>query len=348
MDQKLLNDAIKNGTPVVRGNQVVFLWQGETAPELIGDFNGWEDGTPTALTRVKKGFWAYSLELPEDAYIEYIFWKDGERVFDPLSRRKTSNGMGKFNHFFYMPKGMPTPFVYIKKGMAKGKITHSVSPPTWLFAGKRRTIHYYQPPVDTPSPLVVVFDGKDYLQRARLPQMVDQLIAQSLIEPIALAMVDNGRMARGVEYMCSEATLGALLETILPEARRLLNLVDIEQNPGCYGVLGASMGGLMALYTGLRIPQVFGKVLSQSGAFFSYGLYESIVWDLARQVDPGSIKIWQDVGRYEWLLEPNRRMASVLQERGFSVGYDEFNAGHNYPAWRNNLHKGLIHLFGKK
>ena len=44
-----------------------------------------------------------------------------------------------------------------------------------------------------------------------------------------------------------------------------------------------------------------------------------------------------DVGRYEWLLEPNRRLHELLGERGYDVTYHEYNAGHNYPAWRDDL-----------
>jgi enterochelin esterase family protein len=54
---------------------------------------------------------------------------------------------------------------------------------------------------------------------------------------------------------------------ILPFASEHLNLLDIRRNPGAYGVLGASAGGMMSVYTGLRMPEVFGKVLCQSGVF---------------------------------------------------------------------------------
>ena len=59
------------------------------------------------------------------------------------------------------------------------------------------------------------------------------------------------------------------MECVLPLAAERLRLLDARTLPGAYGVLGVSMGGLMALYLGLRLPQVFGRVLSQSGAFWS-------------------------------------------------------------------------------
>ena len=47
-----------------------------------------------------------------------------------------------------------------------------------------------------------------------------------------------------------------------------------------------------------------------------------------------------DVGRYEWLLESNRRLHALLVERGYDVTYREYNGGHNYPAWRDDVWRG--------
>lgn len=138
--------------------------------------------------------------------------------------------------------------------------------------------------------------------------------------------------------------MGWILEHVLPLARQELALVDWQAERGAYGILGASMGGLMALYCGLRLPQVFGKVLSQSGAF-SIERHEFVVCDLARHLPKRDLQIWMDVGRLEWLLEPNRRMHKILLEKGYAVQYREVAAGHNYTAWRNDVWRGLEALF---
>lgn len=137
-----------------------------------------------------------------------------------------------------------------------------------------------------------------------------------------------------------------IIQEILPLAQTELNLLDINQHPGAYAVLGASMGGLMALYTGLRLPHIFGKVISQSGAF-SFGDYDTIVFDLVRWGDMRPIKIWMDVGIFDmpFLLAANRRMKPLLESRGYPVSYREYPAGHNYPAWRDDIWHGLVSLF---
>ena len=103
----------------------------------------------------------------------------------------------------------------------------------------------------------------------------------------------------------------------------------------------------MSLYTGARLPQVFGKVLCQSGAFTMGGL-DMVVFDMLERGDSRRLKIWMDVGLYDLtgLLESNQRMQAMLVERGYPMTYREYNAGHNYPAWRDDLWRGLEALYG--
>jgi enterochelin esterase family protein len=39
-------------------------------------------------------------------------------------------------------------------------------------------------------------------------------------------------------------------------------------------------------------------------------------------------------------------MQARLIEHEYEVFYREFSAGHNYPAWRDDLPAGLEYLFG--
>jgi enterochelin esterase family protein len=104
------------------------------------------------------------------------------------------------------------------------------------------------------------------------------------------------------------------------------------------------MGGLMALYTGLRLPHIFGKVLSQSGAFFVPELH-SVIPDLVRSLPRTTIQVWMDVGKFDFLLAGNREMYALLQERMYVVSYREYSGGHNYTAWRDDVWRGLEKFF---
>jgi enterochelin esterase family protein len=101
----------------------------------------------------------------------------------------------------------------------------------------------------------------------------------------------------------------------------------------------------MAMYTGLRRPEIFGKVLCQSGVFSLDGR-DFAVMDLVRYCHSCHIKVWMDVGTLEEdLLEDNRRMVALLKEKQYDVAYREFSASHNYTAWRDDVWHGLEEMF---
>ncbi len=345
----LISERIKTETsPLIDQNVATFVWQGRSAPLLVGDFTGWEDGEPVRLTRSAKGLWTHQISLPPDAYIEYVYYRDGVSLLDPLNSHQTSNGVGGTNNYFSMPGYKPTDLARKVSDIPHGKMFYRKLPTEYLLTGKARTVHLYQPPVNEPVPLLVVWDGHEYMQRGQLNDIVDNLIAQRRIRPLALAFIDNGgERTRTIEYMCSEASLYFLVTEVLPLATRILNLVDIHAQPGAYGVAGSSMGGLMALYTGLRLPEIFGHVLSQSGAFYWAGL-DLVLFNLIEHLPAHPLKVWLDVGMFDLpgLLVANQRMRTLLTQKGYALTYHEFNAGHNMPAWRDDIYRGLEVLFG--
>lgn len=332
------------GNPVIEGNRVTFVWSGKSAPHYIDDIHGWEF-RPQKMNRIASDLWTYSIELDPAAYLEYSFYdtRTKRRVTDPLNTNTVFNGIDAYNHYFYMPGTAPTPYAVRRKGVPSGRVTRHA-------AGKQygdRELHLYQPPVTKPVPLLFVYDGTDYLKRARLNVIVDNLIHEKRIRPIAMAFLQNaGDLLRALEYACSDMTLTGVEHIVLPFAAKKLNLLDIKKNRGAYGVLGASFGGLMSVYTGLRMPDIFGKVISQSAVFFSEGR-DFVAVDLIRARMSREISIWMDIGHFDWLLEDNRRIQPLLQQNGYNVTYHEAPAGHNYTFWRNELPQALMEMFGR-
>lgn len=348
----LIEQARTGGTPLIDGENVTFVWHGKTAPELIGDFNEWGHGMAgtAQLAQIADGVWTYQTTLPLDAYIEYIYTNDPDdpdkSVIDPFNRRQVSNGMDKINNFFAMPKRATNLMIEFMSNTPQGAVTrHAVFHP-YLLGGDRRDVWLYQPPTDDPAPLLVVFDGKDYLRRAFVTQIVANLIAMKRIRPIAMALIDNARAHRYLEYNATDTVLSQITELVMPLAYNNLALIDHDQQPGTWGVMGASMGGLMALYTGLRLPHIFGKVISQSGAFqLDLTDHDPLVAELVQNLPPRKLKIWQDVGTFEYLSDQNRRMRAMLTGRGYDVTYREGNTGHNWTAWHDLLPAALTAMF---
>lgn len=345
MSKRLLDRARREGHPLIDGNTVTFLWEGDSAPRLVDDLHEWEE-YPQKLSRLSPGLFACSFDLTRDAYFEYSFYdpETKQRVRDPLNPRRIWNGVGNYNHYFYMPDASPSLWTIRQRDVPRGNLSvHTVE--TWMmnFPGKRR-VTLYHPPVKERVPLLIVYDGPDYLRRGRLPVIVDNLIAQKRIRPLAMAFLPNGGPRRGLEYACSDATLAWIEHDVLPLANRELKLLDIKKQLGAFGVLGASFGGLMSIYTGLRLPEIFGRVLSQSAVFETEGR-DFVAVELIRHA-PARPKIYMDVGALDFLLEDNRRMIPLLRERGFDVAYHEYGGAHNYTSWRDHVHLGLEMAFG--
>ncbi len=206
----LLARARSLGNPVIEGDSATLVWQGTSAPRVIDDLHNWDEA-PQKMLRAGAALWYLSISLPADAYLEYAFIdsRTCERIPDPLNPNQIRKGAGVYNHYFYMPQGKPSPLVLPTKGIEQGTVTRHSVPTLDLAVGAQRTVYLYHPPVKKSVPLLIVYDGVDYLRQAKLNVIVDNLIAEKRIRPFAMALVQNSRTARSVEYSCAEFDAGS-------------------------------------------------------------------------------------------------------------------------------------------
>jgi enterochelin esterase family protein len=120
--------------------------------------------------------------------------------------------------------------------------------------------------------------------------------------------------------------------------------------------MGASFGGVAALHAAWRHPQLFRRLLLQSGsfAFSDLGRHRrTAVFDpVARfmnafREDAGELagKIYMSCGVYESLIYENRSLVPRLQTQGIDVRFEEVRDAHNWENWRDRLRSGLSWLF---
>lgn len=333
--------------PQIKGSRVTWLYRGKQSPHLIGDFNYWDPEKALLFARTQDGSWKAHWELPEDAYLEYAFWINGKRKLDPLNKLKVQNGLGEWNNYFYMPRFVETPYLQeCSEEPFFRTESHILHDPLRLTNGKR-CVHFYIPAGQGPFPLLVIFDGQEYLENGKVIQIIEALIGQGKIQPIAVALVDNIYQNRFVEYACNDGTVSFITRNVISAARSIMPLLDTDEQKGAFGIMGASMGGLMALYSALREPSVFGKVICQAGAFKMYGDDFSI-YEFVDGVMTKPLKIWMNVGCFDFLCEENLRMKYLLLKKGYSADFVMNNGGHNYTTWRNSLHLGLMEMFPPK
>ena len=132
----------------------------------------------------------------------------------------------------------------------------------------------------------------------------------------------------------------------------------VTSDPASTSVGGSSLGGLGAAFAGLCRPDLFGAVLSQSGAFDWKPVEESEHEWLARTVAISPkvpLRWYLDVGSLETRPRPddgpslvvaNRHLRTVLQAKDYPVHYAEFGGGHDYLNWQDTLADGLLALVG--
>jgi enterochelin esterase family protein len=194
----------------------------------------------------------------------------------------------------------------------------------------------------------------------RLPEILDSLIDVGAVPPTIALMIDDGAGTARLADLANHAQfLRLVVERLLPwlhagwrvtaDARRTI-------------VTGSSAGGLAAAYVAFKHPDIFGNVLSQSGAFWrgnegSGGApYEWLIDQYATS-SRRSVRFFLEVGTTESggalggaapsILEANRRMRDVLTVKGYRVLYGEVPQGrHDAETWRVRLPYGLAALGG--
>ncbi len=101
----LIERARMEKAPLIAGDQATFVWVGEHAPTLAGDITGWRPWETTSggqkMAEVESAIWTCTLALPPDAYVEYAYFLDGQRVYDPFNPHRVPNGFEERFGSFY-------------------------------------------------------------------------------------------------------------------------------------------------------------------------------------------------------------------------------------------------------
>jgi len=331
--------------------------------------------------------WYVTLKIPAGARFDYTISPNDPLVFDDqgASQRDTTAQADPLNphrwncdprqsssrfrcHSYAEPSGAAPGTWFMKKpGVAEGRIE------TKLLHSEiqklDRTIAIYMPPGyqtnGTPNRLLVAFDGDDYLDddEIGLPATLNNLLAASKIPSTVAVMVYNVHARRLKDLLLNEEFAGFMARELVPWMREHYN---VTTDPSQTVVTGHSAGGAAAVFMGLRYPNVFGNVLSQSGAVWwspemdlaNYDATDETNW-LARQfiaTPTSGVRFFLDAGTFEGdttargsgILEANRQLRDVLLAKGYEVHYEQFVGGHDFVSWRVMLADGLLALLGTR
>ena len=333
------------GTPMIEGAQVNFIYYGPNAKdvELTGEFNQWAPrGQALAMARLGvTGFFYHTLCLNEPARLEYKFIVDGEWQRDPFCPNQVENGLGDSNSYFVVGDFSEPPELQWVSEIPHGRV-EEFDFPSRLLANTRRVYVYLPAAYDGERKgrfgALYVHDGGEYLERAKLVNVLDNLIARGDIPALIAVMVDP--VNRMGEYWANDTYLEFLSDELLPQIEERYGIITDRK---ARGVMGASLGGLISVYAALSRPDLFSLVGGQSSALM---IEEEKLAGLVGGTKRASFRFYFDVGKYEPRFIPaHERFVALLKKRRWPVFYQELPGGHNWTSWRAHLRDLLVFLW---
>lgn len=364
---------------------VTFLWRADESVEHVVFYsellrgmwwNKWADALLIRLLQTNLFYRTYKVRTD----FRFVYWlspnhplihpkevKDWDQymahcVVDPFNPNIFVQD--KDRSFVEMPSA-PSQYWHISRpDVPHGQVEH-VDWHSELLNNDRQVWVYTPPdysPENEPYPLLLLFDGDTYTSDILAPTIFDNLISAGRTAPFLAVMLDSPDRQR--ELYCDEPFAQFIVREVIPWVHQKYH---ITTKPDQTTVAGVSAGGLAAAFLGLRHSEIFGNVLSNSGAFgwapeqrsenfWQWEIPPEGEW-LTRQYatcEKLPLRFHLDAGLLEdqrdnpiaTILQSNRHMRDVLQAKGYWVHYTEFCGGHQHINFRATLAEGLIALLG--
>jgi len=360
---------------------VTFIWRGDAGTKRVNVLGG--PATNDFAAWMKRlgdtDLWYRTDRIPNDARFVYRFQVNRPLRFppdadkrpplappspDPFNPRQVPSMDGSLAE---LPEAPPQPWLrrapgapqrvsnLLEKLVPKRLTEHSIHSD---ILKQERTFAIYTPPdydqQGAACGLLVLFDalGSQPDDLLPTPIILDNLISEKKLPPLVAVLAYQRDRVK--ELSCSQAFADFVATELVPRIRKDYR---VAADPKHAIVCGISQGGLMAAYCGYRHSEVFGNVLSLSGAFqWTPGLEEGRVesepgW-LTRQFISSPrlpVRFYLAVGSFEnyWpfsQIAETRRIRDGLLAKGYAVGYREYSGGHDLVGWGGPFVSGLIYL----
>jgi enterochelin esterase-like enzyme len=377
--EEFWRDAAKNGTPLIEpaksaSNEVIvtFIWRGDPSTQgvaLLAPLQKSPGMGNFPLSRLlSSDVWYKCWQMRDDLRFTYRLQQNGkpgekdasqQPTIDPLNPHRINVSYDEGaptteSSIASMPHALDESWILSQPGVPVGKLEQHQLKSAIL--GKERGISVYTPPGYSGDAkvkywLLVLFDGFFYRSSIPASTILDNLIHARKLPPMVAVLIDNPRESRISELGYNPAFAEFLSKEVLPWIHERWN---VTHDPKKCIVGGLSMGGSAAAYVAMRHPEIFGNVLSQSGAFAD-GKGADVKWEwLASQYKATPklpLRFFIEEGLMEDIsrdgptgLTANRQFVELLKSKGYWVVYEEVGGSHEPVHWRDTLPQGLIAL----
>ncbi len=330
-----------NSFPFIENDTVVnFVYNGAAqSVSLAGDATGWSPNM-TFSHIAGTTFYYFTTTYERDARLDYKLVINGSSwILDPKNPHTCSGGFGP-NSELRMPDYVVPPEISYYPAIPHGTITDTTFHSNIL--GNNRPVRVYLPP-GYPSgsdayPVILFHDGPEYISLGNTNNIFDYLISEHLMTPVIGVFVPP--VDRTAEYAGSK--IDQFTEFIASE---LMPVIDARYktsaDPARRAMAGASNGGNIALYIGMKHPELFGKIAAQSS-----NVINSISQTFSSEPKL-NLELYIDIGTYDLaiLIPMVRGLRDVIQAHGYTYQYQEWHEGHSWGNWKGHLKLPLMQFF---
>ncbi|MEP1488833.1 MAG: alpha/beta hydrolase-fold protein [Algibacter sp.] len=233
---------------------------------------------------------------------------------------------------------------YLKGSLSKEKIISS------RILDKQFPYKIYLPPIkkiNKKLPIIYINDGYSYISKGKLPELLDSLIINNVIKPVAAVFLDpkdlknNRENIRQQLFLCNPLFVDFFTNELIPDIERHYPISD---NRNDRTVLGLSFGGLAAAYIAMEFPSYFKNIAMQSPAFHPC---KDIYKSYSLKSEQG-FKIYLAYGTGKDTEKQDLPFIKILKQKGYDLKVKRFDGGnHNWDLWKPQLGDILIYFYGK-
>ncbi len=311
-------------------NAPLFSVSGYSTSDMEGLFDYFKGKTPIAD----------AFNLPNPAYVD-----ENQAIAMGFDFSHPAVG-GTWMSVLALPEAPSVETILERPGVERGALTRHVLPSRFL--NEERVLWVYTPHAYVSSeryPLILAFDASGYLPLGSVHRVLDNLIHDGAIAPVIAVFVES-TAERNQQLNCNPDFAAFVTDEVLPWSSRQFGITD---EPKERTVMGASLGGLMAVYVAFLRPDLFGHAVSQDGTLswgpgcvlgpqprYEQNYHREWLYDQFASSDRREITLHLDVAlltdpRFE--LYPHRRFKELLVEKGYEHTYQEYYGVHDWHHW---------------
>ncbi len=318
-----------------------FIYQGNAQSVSVpGDATGWDPTVFTMTNVAETNLWYFTKIFASDTRLDYKFVVNGNNwILDPKNPLTVLGGYGP-NSEMAMPLYVQPPEIQYYLDIPHGTLFDTTFYSSQL--GNSRQIKVYLPPYYDTSPdkypVVLFHDGLDYLNLAYAKNVLDYFISNDCSRPLIAVFVPP--VNREPEYAGGQIDefTAFIVDDIIPWVD---NRFRTKTEPENRLVLGASNGGNISLWIGMKHPEIFGKIAAYSS---------NVIDEISTTFAEGPIlnlDLYIDIGTYDIdvLIPLVHNFRDILDERGYPYVFNEWNDGHSWGNWRAHIDNSLNYFF---